>query len=213
MTTSDPQKDTRAVPRILSRPDDDVLDERFMSFDTVNTESTMPRSVLECVSVGVLMLGGAAVLYGQAGSSRLPLATYLMPSEAELTLAASAAPPNVSGKATLEMTGPESVTMSEVAERISRAVGRNVRYVDVAPREKHAALLAAGVPAEFADALDELFEVRRAGAESEVHLETHHALGVRPTAFAEFAERNAGTFRGEALAPAQLPATVPSPTA
>jgi uncharacterized protein YbjT (DUF2867 family) len=114
----------------------------------------------------------------------------------------------------LEMTGPEALTMSEVAERISEAVGRQIRYVDIAPADKHAALLRAGVPADFVDALDELFEMRRAGAESEVHLETHHAFGVRPTSFAEFARRTAAVFRGEAPGSARLPGSTsfaPSP--
>jgi hypothetical protein len=38
---------------------------------------------------------------------------------------------------------------------------------------------------------------RLKGAEAVVHLETHTALGISPTTFAEFARRNAGAFLGE----------------
>lgn len=102
-----------------------------------------------------------------------------------------------------EMTGPEALTMAEVAERISQASGKTVRYVDVTPEEKRKALLAAGIPPVFADALDELFAERRRRVESRVYLGTHEAFGIRPTPFAEFAHRNAAVFRGGSATPAK----------
>ncbi|SEF20440.1 Uncharacterized conserved protein YbjT, contains NAD(P)-binding and DUF2867 domains [Amycolatopsis pretoriensis] len=97
-----------------------------------------------------------------------------------------------------EMTGPEALTMTEVAARIAAVAGRPVRYVDADPAGKRAALLAAGIPGFFADAMDELFAERRTGAEeSRVDLGTHERFGVRPTTFAEFARRHAAVFRGD----------------
>jgi len=45
-----------------------------------------------------------------------------------------------------DMTGPEALTMTEIAERISEAIGKTIRYVNVAPEDKRRALLAAGIP-------------------------------------------------------------------
>ena len=87
--------------------------------------------------------------------------------------------------------------MMEVAERISRAIGKTVRYVDVAPEERRRALLAARTPPELADAIDELFAERRKRLESRVYLGTHELFGIQPTTFAEFARRNAVVSRGE----------------
>src|SRR5262249_36587560 len=95
-----------------------------------------------------------------------------------------------------EMTGPEALTMVEVAAQISRAVGKQIEYINVAPEEKRRALLAAGVPGERTDALDELFAERRKCHESRVYVGTHKAFGVKPTTFAKFAERNATLFSG-----------------
>ncbi len=95
------------------------------------------------------------------------------------------------------MTGPEALTMTEIAERISRAIGKTVRYVNVTLEEKRRALLAAGIPPERADALDELFSERRKHPASRVYLGTHEAFGIQPTTFAEFARRNAAVFYGE----------------
>ncbi|GAA2152794.1 SDR family oxidoreductase [Actinomadura napierensis] len=100
-----------------------------------------------------------------------------------------------------EMTGPEALTVDQVAATISLAAGKSVRYVDIDPAEKTRAMLDAGVPAYFADAMEELFSQRRRGAdESRVNLSTHRKFGVRPTTFAEFARRNASVFRGEKTA-------------
>jgi uncharacterized protein YbjT (DUF2867 family) len=96
-----------------------------------------------------------------------------------------------------DMTGPEALTMTDIAERISQAIGKTVRYVNVAPEEKRRALLAAGTPPAFADALDELFAERRKQRESRVYLGTHVAFGIQPTTFADFARHNADLFSGE----------------
>ena len=63
------------------------------------------------------------------------------------------------------------------------------------------ALLAAGVPPYIADALEVQASERRKGATGEgvVHPETHIALGIRPTTFAQFACRNAAALRGEVV--------------
>jgi uncharacterized protein YbjT (DUF2867 family) len=96
------------------------------------------------------------------------------------------------------MTGPEALTMDDVAKRISSVVGKTVRYVAVAPEAKREMLIAAGMPAPHADAMDELFADRRKGnLEAAVDLGAHEALAIEPTTFLEFAERNRAIFRGE----------------
>jgi len=96
-----------------------------------------------------------------------------------------------------DMTGPEALTGTQVAEHLSAAAGRPIRYVDVTPEQARRAWLAAGMPPERADALGELFSERRGHPESRVYLGTHEAFAVRPTTFREFAHRNAAAFRGE----------------
>ena len=87
--------------------------------------------------------------------------------------------------------------MAEIAGQISAAVGRAVRYVPITRDQRKQALLAAGVPSYSVDALDAQAGERLKGTEATVHPETHTALGITPTLFAEFAGRNAGAFLGE----------------
>ncbi len=99
------------------------------------------------------------------------------------------------------LTGPEALSMSEVAEKLSAVTGTTIRYVDVPPEEAHKARLAAGLPPYLADGLDELFAERRKGKESQVFPTIEQVFGLRPTTFDEFARRNAAIFRGELPAP------------
>ena len=114
--------------------------------------------------------------------------------------AAALTQPGHEGK-TYPLTGPEALTMAEVAEKLSAATGREIRYVNVAPEEAKRARLAAGVPEYTADALDELFAERRKGKESQVYTTFEEIIGRQPTSFDEFARRNAAIFRGEQPAP------------
>jgi uncharacterized protein YbjT (DUF2867 family) len=100
-----------------------------------------------------------------------------------------------------EMTGPEALSMTEIAEQLSLALGKSIRYVNIPPTERTRTLLAAGVPPYIADALDVQASERRKGATGEgvVHPETHIALGIRPTTFTEFVRRNAAVLRSEVV--------------
>ena len=65
----------------------------------------------------------------------------------------------------IPITGPEALSMAEIADRISRAVGKTVRYVAVSPDARRQALIAHGIPAEFADALDKQVKERLKGGD------------------------------------------------
>ncbi len=99
------------------------------------------------------------------------------------------------------LTGPEALSMAEVAEKLSAAIGKRVQYVNISPEDAKRAQLAAGVPPFLADALGELFAERRKGKESQVSAVIPTVFGRRATSFDEFARRHAAVFRGEQPAP------------
>ena len=102
---------------------------------------------------------------------------------------------------TYPLTGPQALTMTEVAEKLSTAAGKTIRYVNVPPEAARQAQLAAGMPPYLADALFELFAERRNGKEAKVWPDAERLLDRRPTSFDEFAKRNAAVFRGDAPPP------------
>jgi uncharacterized protein YbjT (DUF2867 family) len=91
--------------------------------------------------------------------------------------------------------------MADVAAKLSAAIGKPVRYVDVPPEDARQARLAAGMPPYLAEGLDELFAERRKGKESTVWPTIQEVFGWAPTSFDEFARRNAAIFRGELPSP------------
>ncbi len=99
------------------------------------------------------------------------------------------------------LTGPEALSMAEVAEKLSIVTGKPIQYVNVAPEEARKANLAAGMPPYLADGLFELFAERRKGKEAQVSTVIPTIFGWQATRFDEFAARNAAIFRGEQPAP------------
>jgi len=100
---------------------------------------------------------------------------------------------------TYKMTGPEALTVTDIAQAISHAIAKPVRYVDVTPQQKRQEWLDAGYPAVRADAFLQLFNERRELAHSDVYLATHEKFGIEPTTFAQFALNHAAVFRGDAV--------------
>src|SRR5207302_1706612 len=78
---------------------------------------------------------------------------------------------------TYPLTGPDALSMADVAQHISAAIGKPVRYVDVSPDDYLAANLSNGMPAYTAEALVELYTERRAGKESHVSPIAEKLLG------------------------------------
>lgn len=96
------------------------------------------------------------------------------------------------------VTGPEALSYGEVAERLSAATGRTVRYVSITPEQFRQGALAAGLPEWLADALGVLNEIFAAGKASVVTNVVREVGGKEPTTFAEFARDHAGAFGGGA---------------
>jgi uncharacterized protein YbjT (DUF2867 family) len=92
------------------------------------------------------------------------------------------------------MTGPEALTMDEIADRVSAVTGQPFRYVDVSLDEKLLALAAAGLPPHVVELFAEQFTERRRCPKSVVDLSAHAAFGVEPTTFEQFVEANTQPF-------------------
>jgi uncharacterized protein YbjT (DUF2867 family) len=94
-----------------------------------------------------------------------------------------------------ELTGPEALSITQVAAGITQASGRAIRYIDTPEPAVHARLLAARMPPPVADAVLELHALGKAGRAARV---THHVAaltGRLATTFAAFAREHAASWR------------------
>ena len=107
--------------------------------------------------------------------------------------AAALTSPELDGK-TLTLTGPAALTYAEVAEILSRVLGKPVAYSPAAPKDAERGMLSAGMPAWMTDALLGLAAEFRAGRANLVSDGVFTATGKAPTSLESFVRDHAATF-------------------
>ena len=92
-----------------------------------------------------------------------------------------------------ELTGPRLLTMEEAVGEISKATGREIRFVPVSLEEYEAVLAETDVPPEFLSFLTYLFGEVLDGHNSSLSDGVRRALGRKPKDFADYAREVAAT--------------------
>ncbi len=100
------------------------------------------------------------------------------------------------GKA-YELSGPQAIGYGEIAQILSRVLGRKIQYVSLRDEDYKQGAVAAGMPPFYADALVDLARSYRAGDFSRVSGDVKAVTGREPIPFEQFARESAA-----ALAPA-----------
>jgi uncharacterized protein YbjT (DUF2867 family) len=94
---------------------------------------------------------------------------------------------------TLTISGPRTLTMTEIADELSKATGRPITYVDLEPEAHVAELIEQGLIQEDADAVRDLFAVIRNHRSEFVSDGVEQVLGRAPRDFTEWARETAQT--------------------
>ncbi len=93
------------------------------------------------------------------------------------------------------LSGPQALSYGEIAETLSRVLGRTIRYVSISDEEYKKGAMGAGVPEADAEALADLVRYYRTGAASRVTTTTTDLTGRQPISFEEFARDHAAAWR------------------
>jgi uncharacterized protein YbjT (DUF2867 family) len=97
----------------------------------------------------------------------------------------------------LTLTGPAALGWVDVAAELTRALGKPVRYDDVAPAAYTAALLAAGMPKHYAEFLTVLYsQVVKNGFAADVTDNVKKVTGKDPITLAQYAQDHAALLKG-----------------
>ena len=150
--------------------------------------SGLPYSVLAPNDYLQNLLQSAAQIQS-AGVLALPLGDAAVASIDARDVAAVAVHLLTAGghdRASYDLTGPQALTKTEVARRMSVILGREVRYVDADPAEARAGMLDVGMDEWLVDALMELYAAYRAGYGSQVTDEVRKATGREPRSVDDF---------------------------
>ena len=103
-----------------------------------------------------------------------------------------------SGK-TYDITGPEAITHGEMAEELSRATRRTIKFVDIPSETMREKLAELGMERWQADGLIEDYDHYRRGEAAEVSSVVREVTGREARSFAEFADDYAEMFVGRAV--------------
>ncbi|HKW61904.1 MAG TPA: SDR family oxidoreductase [Candidatus Acidoferrum sp.] len=105
---------------------------------------------------------------------------------------------------TYELNGPEALTYSELAEKIAKHSGRDVRYVDIPAEKQRRAMLDRGLPEWHADALLDLQAYYLKGKGGKIDGLLEQLIGRPPITMGEFLAEFANEFRPETEALAEV---------
>lgn len=97
---------------------------------------------------------------------------------------------------TYVVTGPQALSLPEAADHWSQVLGREVRYIDLAPDQYRAALVGAGLPDWLADSAVALYGQAREGRYGSVTDTVEKMTGRSPRSFTEFARDHRAAVEG-----------------
>jgi uncharacterized protein YbjT (DUF2867 family) len=92
-----------------------------------------------------------------------------------------------------ELTGPRLLTFAEAVQEISRAVGREIRYMPISVESFAVAAVEQGVPGDVAELLGYLFSEVLDGRNARLTDGVQRALGREPRDFGDYARDAAAT--------------------
>ena len=96
---------------------------------------------------------------------------------------------------TYDITGPQALTHEEIAEQLSRALGRTISFLDVTPDEMRQTLVDAGFPQWQADGLLEEYAGWSQNSAAQITPDVLDVTGHEARTFAQFADDYADALR------------------
>lgn len=133
---------------------------------------------------------GNFAAYVEAGVLSLPLGdgaeAFIDAEDIAAVAAATLIDPDAHAGKAYDLTGPEALTQTEVAQRLTDALGRKVTYEDAEPAAWEAGLRSAGVPDGQVERLVMLTETIRSGNGAPANGTVRAATGREPRSFTTF---------------------------
>lgn len=94
----------------------------------------------------------------------------------------------------LELTGPEALSMPDIATALSEITGRTITYVDVSEKDARQEMSNMQMPNWMVDALIELNNINKAGFGATITDTVEKVTGQTPRTFRQFAQENSSCF-------------------
>jgi uncharacterized protein YbjT (DUF2867 family) len=93
------------------------------------------------------------------------------------------------------LSGPEALTYGEIAEKVGRAAGKPVNFVELTEDQYRQALVSNGIPAPYADAVVDLVSYYGKDKASQITEDVKKLTGRDPIKFDQYARDHASAFK------------------
>jgi uncharacterized protein YbjT (DUF2867 family) len=137
-------------------------------------------------------INGAIVVPTEDGSE-----AFIDVDDVAAVAAATLMDPTAHRGAAYPITGPGALTVAEAAAAISEVSGSHISHISPAQEEWVSTILATGIPPEYGQVLRRLTDTVASGKGARPNNVVKEVTGREPTAFADFAERNAAAWQAE----------------
>ena len=95
----------------------------------------------------------------------------------------------------VDLTGPESLTCTEAAEKLSTEAGKRIRYMNISEDQLREGIKEMGIKDWHANVIVELLRITRDGYVSEVSSAIEKVTGKKPISFSAFAKEYASDWK------------------
>jgi uncharacterized protein YbjT (DUF2867 family) len=158
---------------------------------TILRPNSFMQNILTYYAPSIRTQGAFYAAMGNARTSFIDVRDIAVAATKTLTV------PGHAGK-TYELNGPEALTYAEVAEKISRASGRKVQYVDIPVEQQKRSMLDQRMPEWLVTALLDLQAYYTGGKGGEVDDVLSNILGRAPATMDQFLAEVADSFGAQA---------------
>jgi uncharacterized protein YbjT (DUF2867 family) len=94
-----------------------------------------------------------------------------------------------------DLTGPQALSLAQAAEKLSKAAGKTIRYVDLPSDAYRGALIGAGLIPQFVDAYIQFWDIVKAGYAAGISPAVEQLTGKKPRSLDAWARDNAAALR------------------
>jgi uncharacterized protein YbjT (DUF2867 family) len=120
------------------------------------------------------------------GASEGKTISFVSPNDIAAVMAAAALDPTKHNGKIYTLTGPESLTEAQVAEKLAAHLGHPVKYVDLSSEAYQGSFQSSGMPAWLIDNLVKLEKLKGLGYCAEVSPDVEDAIGRKAESFDAF---------------------------
>ena len=185
---------------LVSRPDSPLaLGQWHWSADKQVMESGVPFTILKPAYFMQNLLASApmvkmkGILPGAMGDGRIGLIDVRDIAE----VAAAVLTGDDHMDKTYPLTGAEAISLRDATAKLSQALGKDVKYLNLTPEDAKAGMISMGMSAQIAAAWVQLARMIAQGAADMVTDNVKSITGKEPRSFDQFAREFAGAFKSE----------------